>query len=159
MVVANAFGLYARLLLLNPQQFVSFFGAAAAAGIQPPASFLAEHQQRLQGASAPEQLLASFLDLWTEQFDSIALTSARKLSALALCCALALPSKAVLLQLDSMLGHITSVWVETERGLDPADRPFYGFDYYSTSRCVVGAVPCVMCCSRGRDCCCHIVLQ
>jgi hypothetical protein len=51
-----------------------------------------------------------------------------------MCCALALPSSTVLPALGALLGHITGVWVETERGLDPADRPFHGYDYFSTSR-------------------------
>jgi hypothetical protein len=55
-VAANALGVFARLLLLDAQQFSQLFAAAAAAGLRPPRPPLAQQQGQgqQQGASAPE---------------------------------------------------------------------------------------------------------
>lgn len=57
-----------------------------------------------------EVVLWRLLDLWTDSFDAIGQAGARRLCGLALCSALALPSRAVLGLLDGLLIAITAVW-------------------------------------------------
>ena len=54
------------------------------------------------------------LSVWCrlDRFDTIGAAPARKLSALAMCVLLTLPMPALLERLDSIIPHITSVWLE-----------------------------------------------
>lgn len=70
----------------------------------------------LSSPGAPEHLFNALLDLWIERFDGVAAPAARKTCALALSGVLAVPSRAVLLQLDGLLSSVTSVWYEQEGG-------------------------------------------
>lgn len=132
LVAANALALFARLLLASPPAFQQLFAAAAAAGVAPPPGCAAA----AGAASAPEALLAALLALWLETFDSISNPAARRLSALALCASLGLPSRALLPALPALLPCVVSVWLETEAGGD-LSLPFAGSDLftrYTTSR-------------------------
>ncbi|PNH03022.1 Importin-11 [Tetrabaena socialis] len=109
LVVANALPVLGRMLLAAPQQFVALCGAAAAdAGVG--AAVEGARQGVPAGLSPGEMVLFRLLELWASEFDSIGQAGARRLCALALCRALAIPSSAVLGLLDVLLPAITAVW-------------------------------------------------
>lgn len=129
-VVANALGLFARLLLQNPGAFEQLLGSCAAAGLQPPSSY-----QAPAGLQPAEKLLGALIDLWCDRFDAIAVPVARKLSGLGLCSMLGIHSKVVLTQLDVIISHVTSVWIEVEKsGEDDEDGMLYCSPLYYTGR-------------------------
>lgn len=63
-----------------------------------------------------EEVFFAFLDLWMDQFDSIASESTRKLSACALSSLLTLPLPGILKRLDSLLANMTTVCEEFGEG-------------------------------------------
>ncbi|KAG2435382.1 hypothetical protein HXX76_007454 [Chlamydomonas incerta] len=116
LVVANSLPVLGRLLLAAPQQLVALCGAAAA----DPAVAAALAARGREGAPAElapaELVLWRLLELWAEASDGLGQAGARRLCGLALCRALALPSRGVLGLLDVLLPPITAVWFETEGG-------------------------------------------
>ncbi|KAG2485576.1 hypothetical protein HYH03_015738 [Edaphochlamys debaryana] len=137
LVVTNSLPVFGRLLLATPERFVALCGAAAGdAGVA--AALGARGREGLPAGLSPgEVVLVRLLELWAEQFDTLAQAGARRLCALALCRALALPSAAVLGLLELLLPAITGVWFETEGGGGPGGYVSEGLppsiDYFSTS--------------------------
>jgi hypothetical protein len=125
-VVANALGVIARLVLVNPpasQQLLATAGAAGAPG----------------GGGGPDAAAGALAALWVDAFDSIAAPLARKLSALALCALLALPTKAQLAHAGGIVGHVTAVWHEVEASGDGGtDGTLYCSPIYQASAMLVG---------------------
>ncbi len=126
-VVANSLGVLARLLLQNPgafQQLVVATAAASGGGGGGPAV-----------AATPEQVVHALTEIWVDKFDSITNPLARKLSALALCALLALPSKSQLAAAPAIVGHVTAAWHEVEASGDgDADGTLYCSPIYCTPR-------------------------
>ncbi|KAG1675441.1 hypothetical protein FOA52_001739 [Chlamydomonas sp. UWO 241] len=121
-VTSNAMTVFARLLLISPAAFTQLLSDAAASGVSPPGA-------PPGAAASPEALLSALLDAWTDGFDSLASTRARKLCAVAMCRLLALPSPALLDALEPLLVCITGVWSELEGGADDGAAPSYGLEY------------------------------
>jgi len=65
-----------------------------------------------------ERLLASFMDLWLDKFDSIASKGMRKMAALGLCASLKLDVPCVVPRFREILAHVAAVWAEVEHGPD-----------------------------------------
>ena len=103
---AGALGVFARLLLQSSGAFLSTLSQAeqSFAGQVPNIGQTAAH--------SGEQMLLAMTDLWLDKFDCVASPHARKLHALALCTLLTMPSGGILHRLESIVGHITSVWFE-----------------------------------------------
>ena len=103
---AGALGVFARLLLQSSGAFLSTLSQAeqSFAGQMPGIGQTTTH--------SGEQMLLAVTDLWLEKFDCVASPHARKLHALALCTLLTVPSGVILHRLESIVGHITSVWFE-----------------------------------------------
>jgi hypothetical protein len=82
--------------------------------------------QRLEaGAADPhvtrppcERLLASFLGLWLDKFDSIASKGMRKMASLGLCALLKLDVPCVVPRFGEIVTHVAAVWAEVEQGPD-----------------------------------------
>ncbi|KAG2446835.1 hypothetical protein HYH02_008395 [Chlamydomonas schloesseri] len=116
LVVTNALPVLGRLLLAAPQQLVALCGAAAA-DPAVAAALAAKGREGVPAELAPaEVVLWRLLELWAEAFDGLGQAGARRLCGLALCRALALPSRGLLGLLDVLLPPITAVWFETEGG-------------------------------------------
>lgn len=103
---AGILGVFARLLLQTSGVFLSVLSQAE----QSPAGQLPSSGQ--PAAQPGIQLLLAVTDLWLDKFDCVASPYARKLHALAMCMLLAVPSDQMLYRLESIVGHITSVWFE-----------------------------------------------
>ncbi|GLC33673.1 hypothetical protein PLESTB_000102300 [Pleodorina starrii] len=116
LVVTNALPVLARLLLAAPQQFVALCGAVAAADAATAGGGAGGREGIPAELSPAEVVLWRLLVLWCEQFDSIGQAGARRLCALGLCRALALPSRALLGLMDLLLPPVTAVWYETAGG-------------------------------------------
>ena len=103
---AGASGVFARLLLQSSGAFLNTLRQAeqSFAGQVPNIGQTAAH--------SGEQMLLAVTDLWLDKFDCVASPHARKLHALALCTLLTVPSGGILHRLESIVGHITSVWFE-----------------------------------------------
>jgi hypothetical protein len=121
-VAANAMTVLARLLLISPAAFTQLLSDAAAGGVSPPGA-------PPGAAASPDALLSALLDAWTDGFDALASSRARKLCAVAMCRLLALPSPALLDALEPLLVCITGVWSELEGGADDGAAPSYGLEY------------------------------
>lgn len=84
---------------------------------------------------AGEDVFYAFLDLWMDQFDSIASESSRKLCACALSCMLTVPLPGILERLDSLLANMTTVCGEfgESHAQDSKIDSFgsYGFDFHA----------------------------
>ena len=128
-VVANALGLFGRLILLNPEAFKNLLYSAVQANVQPRQGYCSP-----PGTSPAEQLLGSLLEIWCDSFDAIAVPVGRKLAALALAAMLGVESRVVLVQLPVIVSHVTGVWSEVERSGEDADDSFYCSPLYSTPR-------------------------
>jgi len=121
-VVANALGVFARLLLQNPGAFQQLLLAAAAGGAAA-------------AGSGAERVVGALTELWVDRMDCVAAPLARKLSALALCALLPLPSKSQLAHVPAIIGHATAVWHEVEASGDAdADGTLYCSPIYCTPR-------------------------
>ncbi|EFJ44088.1 hypothetical protein VOLCADRAFT_95713 [Volvox carteri f. nagariensis] len=126
LVVSNSWPVLARMILVAPQQFGEVCSAVAAAGAAAGggggdagalAAAVGCGRESIPADLAPsEVVLWRLLELWAEQFDSIGQAGSRRLCALALCRALALPSRVPLGLLEVLLPAVTAVWYETEGG-------------------------------------------
>ena len=103
---AGALGVFARLLLQSSGAFLNTLRQAEQSFVEqvPNIGQTAAH--------SGEQMLLAVTDLWLDKFDCVASPHARKLHALALCTLLTVPSGGILHRLESIVGHITSVWFE-----------------------------------------------
>lgn len=63
-----------------------------------------------------ERLLACFLDLWLDKFDSIASKGMRKMAALGLCAMLKLDLPCLKPRFGEIVTHVAAVWAELEQG-------------------------------------------
>jgi hypothetical protein len=103
---AGILGVFARLLLQNSAAFLGVLAQAQ----QGSAGQLPKLGQPT--AQPGEQMLLAVTDLWLDKVDCVASPYPRKLHALAMCLLLSVPSGGMLYRLESIVGHITSVWFE-----------------------------------------------
>ncbi|KAI8476158.1 MAG: armadillo-type protein [Monoraphidium minutum] len=110
-VAANALGVAGRLLLQHPAAFQQILLSATADAGGGGGG----------GGGDAERAVGALTDVWVERFDSIGPPLARKLSALALCALLPLPSKAQLAFLPQIVGHVAAVWHAIEASGDDGE--------------------------------------
>lgn len=121
-------GVIARGLLHCPQATAQLFAEAQAQGVrrvpkgQTPAS--------VPAAASGAALLADFAADVVENFDCIAQPADRKLTAMALAAALALPAPELLEHTETMAAAVTSVWEALEGGGNdfPSEYAWIGAD-------------------------------
>uniref|UniRef100_A0A061R0T2 Importin-11-like isoform x1 n=1 Tax=Tetraselmis sp. GSL018 TaxID=582737 RepID=A0A061R0T2_9CHLO len=124
-VAAAACGLYARLLLNRPDEWLGYFHRYASQVPLPP--------DAPEAPSPGERLMLAFLDRWLAQLDTIAQPSARKLSGLALCHLFRVGSGGIVDRLETIIAAVTGLFHESEAGPDDGGRAVYGFDYSAST--------------------------
>jgi hypothetical protein len=92
---------------VSPSLPLSFFFSLSFSAFSSRMLPLSPSLSSLPPAGPCDALLSGFLHLWCEGFDSLASSKARKTCALAMSRLLAMPSPAVLHNLDAMLVCIT----------------------------------------------------